>query len=157
MHLPKINEIAPAFSLVNQEGAVISLADFRNKSNVVLYFYPKAMTPGCTIQARGIRDHKDQWQSIDTVVFGVSPDKFERLKKFEERDTLNFDLLSDVDHAVAEAYGVWGEKKFMGRTYIGVHRISFIIDKQGVLRHIIEKVKIKTHSDDIFDWITENI
>lgn len=157
MKLPNVDEPAPSFSLLNQRKEQVSLPDYKNKQNVVLYFYPRAMTPGCTVQACGVRDSRARFEEIDTVVLGVSPDKPERLMKFEERDRLNFDLLSDEDHSVAEAYGVWGEKKFMGRTYMGIHRISFVIDKAGVLRHVIKKVKTKTHHDDVFEWVRQNL
>ena len=157
MKLPVVDSPAPDFDLLNQREERVSLADFRGKHNVVLYFYPKAMTPGCTVQACGIRDHKADFQKIETAVFGVSPDKPARLTKFEERDNLNFDLLSDEDHKISEAYGVWGLKKFMGREYMGVHRITFIIDKQGVLRKIFEKVNTKTHHDDVISWVSENL
>lgn len=116
---------------------------------VVLYFYPKAMTPGCTTQACGIRDHAAEFQALNTVVLGISPDAPARLQKFIERDQLTFDLLADEDHRIADAYGVWALKKFMGKEYEGIHRITFILDEQGVLRHIIDKVKTKTHHDDV--------
>ena len=149
MAFPKIGNNAPAFSLKNQKGETVSLKDFKGEKNVVLYFYPKAMTPGCTTQACGMRDSKAQFARQDTVILGVSPDPVERLQKFQDKENLNFDLLSDEDHKIAEKYGVWGLKKFMGREYMGINRISFVIDKQGKLRHIMEKVKTKTHNDDI--------
>jgi peroxiredoxin Q/BCP len=157
MKLPDIDNAAPDFNLLNQRGETVRLADFKGKQNVALYFYPKAMTPGCTTQACGIRDSKKAFETIQTVVLGVSPDKPARLQKFEDRDGLNFDLLSDEDHQIADAYGVWGEKKFMGREYMGVHRMTFIIDKQGVLRHVFSKVNTKTHHDDVLAWISENL
>lgn len=157
MSLPSVGSPAPDFNLLNQREERVELSGFKNKQNVVLYFYPKAMTPGCTVQACGIRDHRAELEKIQTVVLGVSPDKPARLMKFEERDQLNFDLLSDEDHSVADAYGVWGEKKFMGRTYLGVHRISFIIDKEGVLRHVMNKVNTKTHHSDVVSWVSENL
>ncbi|EQC46572.1 thioredoxin-dependent thiol peroxidase [Bacteriovorax sp. Seq25_V] len=156
MSLPKIGNLAPAFTLVDQDGKKVSLKDFKGKSNVVLYFYPKAMTPGCTVQACGIRDTKNDFKKLDTVVFGVSPDAPERLQRFIEKQKLNFTLLSDEDHSVTEKYGCWGPKKFMGKEYIGVHRMTFIIGKDGKLKHIIEKVKTKTHHDDVIAWIKEN-
>ena len=149
MAFPKIGNNAPAFSLKNQKGETVSLKDFKGEKNVVLYFYPKAMTPGCTTQACGMRDSKAEFARQDTVILGVSPDPVERLQKFQDKENLNFDLLSDEDHKIAEKYGVWGLKKFMGREYMGINRISFVIDKQGKLRHIMEKVKTKTHNDDI--------
>ncbi len=153
MPLPKIGNKAPAFSLLNQKGDKVSLKDFAGKKNVVLYFYPKAMTPGCTTQACGVRDSKAKFTRADTVVLGVSPDPVARLMKFRERDNLNFDLLSDEDHKLADKYGVWGLKKFMGREYMGVNRMTFIIGKDGKLKHIMEKVKTKTHHDDVLEII----
>lgn len=144
-------DAAPAFSLADQEGNTVSLGDFAGKSRVVLYFYPKAMTPGCTIQAQGLRDSSEGLAERDAVAIGVSPDSVRRLKKFEEKEELNFSLLADEDHAVAEAYGVWGLKKFMGREYMGVHRVTFVIDKDGSIAHVMDKVKTKTHHDDVLE------
>ena len=142
---------APAFSLADQEGNTVSLADFAGKSRVVLYFYPKAMTPGCTVQAQGLRDSSEGLAARDAVALGVSPDPVKRLKKFEEKEELNFTLLADEDHSVAEAYGVWGLKKFMGREYMGVMRVTFVIDKDGSIAHVMDKVKTKTHHDDVLE------
>lgn|SRR5690606_2928352 len=147
LNFPPLNQPAPAFSAPNQHGNIVTLDSLRGRP-VVLYFYPKAMTPGCTVQACGIRDHRDEFAGLNAVVLGISPDAPQRLQKFIERDQLNFDLLSDEDHAIADAYGVWALKKFMGKEYEGIHRITFIIDAGGVLRHIIDKVKTKTHHDD---------
>ena len=122
---------------------------------MVLYFYPKAMTPGCTTQACGIRDSRDEFEKLNTVVLGISPDAPERLQKFIDKQELNFDLLSDEDHSIAEAYGVWALKKFMGKEYVGIHRVTFIIDEKGVLRHIMAKVKTKTHHDDVLEIIKD--
>jgi peroxiredoxin Q/BCP len=157
MKLPGINKMAPAFSLKNQNGEKISLKDFKGKNNVVLYFYPKAMTPGCTVQACGIRDTKKEFKKLKTVVFAVSPDPIDKLVKFDEKYGLDFDLLSDEGHKIADKYGVWGPKKFMGRTYDGIHRMTFIIGKDGKLKHIMEKVKTKTHHEDVIDYIKENL
>ncbi len=157
MELPAIGEAAPTFTLVNQRNEPVKLEDFRGKKNVVLYFYPKAMTPGCKVQACGLRDRKSSLEKLDTVVLGVSPDPVARLVKFEAKEHLNFDLLSDEDHAVADLYGVWGPKKFMGREFDGIHRITFIIDKKGLLRHIIEKVNTKTHHDQVESWIKSGL
>lgn len=145
----KIGNLAPVFSLADHAGNTVNLKDFRGKSSVVLYFYPKAMTPGCTVQACGLRDSSKQLAKLDAVVLGVSPDPVARLQKFRERDRLNFTLLSDADHAVAEKYGVWGLKKFMGREYMGIRRTTFIIDKSGRLAHIMDPVNTKTHHDDV--------
>lgn len=153
MTLPKIGNLAPALSLQNQDGEKVSLKDFRDKKNVLLYFYPKALTPGCTVQACGIRDSKNAYKKANTVVLGVSPDPVARLPKFIDKYDLNFDLLSDENHAAAEKYGVWGPKKFMGREYIGLIRTSFLIGKDGRLKHIVDKVKTKTHHDDVLEII----
>jgi peroxiredoxin Q/BCP len=157
MQQPKIGNMAPAFTLQNQRGEKVSLRDFKGDKNVVLYFYPKAMTPGCTTQACGIRDSRKEFDKLDTVVFGLSPDPVRRLEKFEQKEGLNFDLLSDEDHAVADKYGVWGPKKFMGREFDGIHRMTFIVGKDGRLKHIMPKVKTKTHHEDVRGWIRENL
>jgi peroxiredoxin Q/BCP len=149
MSFPKLGNLAPAFSLSNQNGDTVSLKDFRNDKHVVLYFYPKALTPGCTTQACGIRDSKKAFDKLDAVVLGVSPDPVKKLQNFIVKKELNFDLLSDEDHAVAEKYGVWGLKKFMGREFMGILRTTFIIGKDGKLKHIMDKVNTKTHHDDV--------
>ncbi|MEC8741228.1 MAG: thioredoxin-dependent thiol peroxidase, partial [Pseudomonadota bacterium] len=113
MSMPKLGDLAPAFTLTDQNGNGISLKNFRGKKYVVLYFYPKAMTPGCTVQACGLRDSLQSLEQSEAVALGVSPDPVARLKKFEEKEGLNFTLLSDEDHALADKYGVWGLKKFM--------------------------------------------
>ena len=154
---PKIGNMAPAFSLLNQNGEKVALKDFRDKKTVVLYFYPKAMTPGCTVQAGGIRDSRKQLDKQDVVVLGVSPDPVKRLAKFIERDALNFDLLSDEDHAIADKYGAWGPKKFMGKEFDGILRTTYIIGKDGRLKHIMDKFKTKTHHEDLLAWLDENL
>lgn len=156
MSHPVEGKPAPAFSLPDQTGRPVALKEFKG-SNIILYFYPKAMTPGCTVQACGMRDSESALKELDTVVLAVSPDKVQKLQKFAERDRLNFTLLSDEEHAVAEAYGSWGLKKFMGREYMGVLRNTFIIDKKGVLRKIMPNVKTKTHHDDVLGWIRDNL
>ena len=144
-----VGNLAPDFALRDQDDNEVTLTQFRGKKNVVLYFYPKAMTPGCTVQACGLRDSNATLSSLDTVVLGVSPDPVKRLQKFVERDNLNFTLLSDEDHAVAEKYGVWGLKKFMGREFMGILRTTFLIDKEGRVAHIMNQVKTKSHHDDV--------
>ncbi len=148
LELPETGKAAPAFTTVNQNGEKVALKDLKGQK-VVLYFYPKAMTPGCTTQACGIRDTKADFEERNTVVLGISPDAPERLVKFIDKESLNFDLLSDEDHKIAEKYGVWALKKFMGKEYVGIHRLTFIIDENGKLAHIIEKVKTKSHHDDV--------
>ena len=157
MTFAKVGTTAPQFTLLDQRGKEVSLADFNGKQNVVLYFYPKAMTPGCTVQACGIRDTYAEFKSIDTVVLGVSPDSVDRLVKFEDKQELNFTLLSDEDHAVTEQYGAWGLKKFMGREFMGVLRSTFVIDKQGTITMVMDKVKTKTHHEEVLDWIKSNL
>lgn len=149
MALAKVGSKAPQFALSNQSGKKISLKDYEGEKKVVLYFYPKAMTPGCTVQACGVRDAKASFSRQGAVVLGVSPDSVARLGKFREKEGLNFDLLADEDHAVAEKYGVWGLKKFMGREYMGINRITFVIGKDGRIEHVMEKVNTKTHHDDV--------
>jgi thioredoxin-dependent peroxiredoxin len=155
MAFPKIGNLAPAFTLLDQDGEKVSLKQFRDNSNVVLYFYPKAMTPGCTVQACGIRDSKKELAKLDTVVLGVSPDPVARLGRFIEKQDLNFTLLSDEDHAITEKYGCWDLKKFMGREFMGVLRTTFIIGKDGRLKHVMNKVKTKSHHDDVMGLIKE--
>ena len=147
----KLGSMAPTFTLLNQAGEKVSLKALRGCANVVLYFYPKALTPGCTAQACGLRDSKEQLAKFDAVALGLSPDPVKRLAKFEEKEGLNFDLLADEDRTIAEKYGVWGLKKFMGREYMGIVRTTFIIDKQGRLAHIMDKFKTKTHHDDVLN------
>ncbi|MDE0931427.1 MAG: thioredoxin-dependent thiol peroxidase [Halioglobus sp.] len=155
MAFPKVGGVAPAFTLLDQEGKKVSLKDFKGKKNVALYFYPKAMTPGCTVQACGIRDSKSALANIDTVVLGVSPDPVAKLGRFIEKQDLNFTLLSDEDHAITEKYGAWDLKKFMGREFMGVLRTTFIIGKDGRIKHVMSKVKTKSHHDDVITLITE--
>lgn len=144
----------PAFSLLDEHGNSVTLGDFKGKK-ILFYFYPKAMTPGCSVQAQGMRDIKTQLEEKNVVVLGVSIDPVKRLSKFIERDNLNFSLLSDEDHQVAEAFGVWGEKKFMGRTYDGLHRISFLIDENGVIEQVFTKFKTKDHHQVVLDYLNQ--
>lgn len=157
MALSEVGTLAGDFSLHNQRGEKVTLSDYRGEKNVVLYFYPKAMTPGCTVQACGIRDSKAEFDDLDTVVMAVSPDSVDRLVKFEDKQELNFTLLSDEDHAVTEQYGAWDLKKFMGREYMGVIRSTFIIGKDGEIKYVMGKVKTKSHHEDVLSWIKENL
>jgi peroxiredoxin Q/BCP len=145
MPFPKIGNLAPKFALQDHEGNAVSLADYKGKSAVVIYFYPKAMTPGCTVQAQGLRDTAKALKKLNTVVLGISPDPIKKLAKFVERDALNFQLLSDEDHAVADSYGAWGPKKFMGREFDGILRTTFIVGKDGKLKAVMDKFKTKDH------------
>ena len=143
---------APQFSLQNQNDETVSLADFEGKK-VLVYFYPKATTPGCTVQAQGLRDVYDQLTAKNVVVLGISPDAVKRLPKFIEKENLNFTLLSDEEHAVADAFGVWGPKKFMGKEYDGIHRLTFLIDENGVVEHVFTKFKTKEHHTVVLDYL----
>ena len=146
--------LAPAFTLLNQDDQPVNLSDFKGKK-VLAYFYPKAMTPGCTVQACGLRDSKAELEAHNVVVLGISIDPVKRLPKFIERDNLNFTLLSDEDHAVADQFGVWGEKKFMGKIYDGLHRISFLIDEHGKIEHVFDKFKTKDHHQVVLDYLNQ--
>lgn len=152
---PKVGNMAPAFTLKDQDGNKVSLRDFKGRKTVVLYFYPKAMTPGCTVQACGLRDSKKELDKRGVVVLGVSPDPVERLPKFIEKQNLNFTLLSDEDHAIAEKYGCWGMKKFMGKEFMGLIRTTFIIGKDGRLLKVMDKFKTKTHHEDLLVELDE--
>jgi len=141
-------QTAPDFELPNQDGDTVRLRDLRGR-RVVLYFYPKADTPGCTTQACGVRDHAADYDAANAVVLGVSPDPVRKVKRFHDKFDMNFTLLADEDHAVAEAYGVWAEKSMYGRTYWGNLRATFVIDTDGVVRHVIPKASPKTHDDEV--------
>jgi len=138
---------APDFSLLNQSGDTVSLNSLLANHRVLLYFYPKAMTPGCTVQACGLRDSKAELLAKNVVAVGVSTDPVKSLAKFTERDQLNFMLLSDPEHQLAEAFGVWGEKKFMGKIYDGIHRISFLIEQDGRISQVFDTFKTSNHHD----------
>lgn len=146
----KVGDKAPELGVANQDGKIINLSDFAG-SKLVLYFYPKDMTPGCTTQACNLSDNYNALLEQGYKVVGVSADSEERHQKFIAKYELPFDLLADVDKKVINAYGVWGPKKFMGKEYDGIHRTTFIIDEQGVISDIITKVKTKEH----FSQITE--
>jgi peroxiredoxin Q/BCP len=139
---------APDFTLVSDEGREVSLASLRG-SPVVLYFYPRDDTPGCTAQACGIRDAWGEFEKRGAVVLGVSPDSVGSHEKFRDKYGLPFTLLADEDHSVAEAYGVWGERQMAGRTYMGVERSTFVIDADGNVAKIMRRVKPDTHADDV--------
>lgn len=147
----KVGDIAPDFTLPDQNGNKVSLHDFKGK-NVVVYFYPKAMTPGCTVQACSLRDSRAELASNNIVVLGISADPVKSLKKFEEKDKLNFTLLSDESKEVIKAYGSWGTKQFMGRTFDGILRQSFLINGEGKVVHVMNKVDTKSHHDDVLNF-----
>lgn len=140
----KIGELAPDFTLKNQDGRDISLSDFKGK-NVVLYFYPKDMTPGCTTQACDFRDHHESFSDVNAVIIGISPDPIEQHQKFIDKHDLPFQLLADEDHEVAEKYGVWQLKKMFGNEFYGIVRSTFIIDEKGRLIEELRNVRVKGH------------
>lgn len=150
----EIGEKAPDFTLQNQDSDNISLADFHGK-NIVLYFYPKDMTPGCTTQACDFRDNYARFSDANTVILGVSPDPVSRHQKFIEKHDLPFHLLADEDHKVAEQYGVWQLKKTFGREYYGIVRSTFIIDREGVLQKEMRNIRVKGHVDRALEAIKE--
>lgn len=150
-----IGDMAPNFTLEDQNGDKHSLTDYQDKT-VVLYFYPKAMTPGCTVQACTLRDANKELEDLNIKVLGVSNDPVARLKKFEVRDNLNFTLLSDESLEMLKDYGIWQLKKFMGREYMGIVRSTYIIHKGKIVHHM-PKVKTKTHHDDVITWVKENL
>ncbi len=152
--MPAVGETAPDFTLPNQDGDPIALADLRGR-RVVLYFYPKADTPGCTTQACGIRDRVDEYEAAGATVLGVSPDSVADVKKFHGGQSLNFALLADTDHAVCEQYGVWGEKSMYGKTYWGAQRATFLINEEGTVIHVIPKASPKTHDDVVLAALAE--
>ncbi len=144
---------APDFTALDQDGNKIKLSSFKGKKNVVLYFYPKDMTPGCTTEACDFRDNFKKFKS--TVILGVSIDSAERHHKFIDKYDLPFDLISDVDKKVVQKYGVWQKKKLYGKEFMGIVRSTFIIDKKGVLRKIYPKVKVKGHIDEVLEALKE--
>ncbi len=152
--MPTLGDIAPDFELPDQDGNAVALSDFAGRK-VVLYFYPKADTPGCTTQACGIRDRSSEYAAAGAVVLGVSPDPVAAVEKFHGKQSLNFTLLADADHVVCESYGVWGEKSMYGRKYWGAQRSTFVIDEAGVVRHVILKASPKTHDDMVLAALAE--
>jgi thioredoxin-dependent peroxiredoxin len=139
-------DAAPDFELPDQDGREVKLSDFRGQP-VVIYFYPKADTPGCTVQACGVRDHRADYAKVGSVVLGISPDPVAKVKKFHEKFDLNFPLLADEDHAVTERYGVWSQKSMYGKTYMGAERTTFIIDSAGKVAEVLRKVKPAEHDE----------
>ncbi|MEL0642293.1 thioredoxin-dependent thiol peroxidase [Pseudoalteromonas aliena] len=146
-------DTAPAFSLQNQNDETITLSELLKEQQVLVYFYPRASTPGCTVQAENLRDEQAQLAKFNTRVVGISPDPIKRLKNFETKKELNFDLLADEDHAIAEAFGVWGYKKFMGKEYDGIHRLTFLVGQDGKIKHLFDKFKTKDHHQVVLDYL----
>jgi thioredoxin-dependent peroxiredoxin len=135
---------APDFELADQDGRSVKLSDLRGQ-RVVVYFYPKADTPGCTTQACGVRDHRPNYEAAGAVVLGISPDPVAKVKRFHDKHTLGFPLLADENHAVADAYGVWVQKSMYGRTYFGNERTTFVLDPDGRVAEVLRKVKPAQH------------
>ena len=151
----EIGSIAPKFTLMDQNNSPISLDSFEGKK-VLIYFYPRASTPGCTVQACALRDAKDELEKLNVIVLGISPDTPKKLTNFINKQDLNFTLLADEDHSVCESYNVWQLKKFMGRENMGVVRTSFLIDENGKLEHIFNKFKTKDHHEVVLDYLNNN-
>ena len=146
--LLKVGDQAPKFNLHNQDGEIISLGDLKGQ-HFILWFYPKASTPGWTVEGQGFRDELNKFIDLDIKIFGVSADSVKRQKNFHDKQKFNFSLLSDESHSMLESYGVWGLKKFMGREYMGINRVTYIIDSSGLVEKVYDKVSTKTHALDI--------
>ena len=151
----KEGDKAPEFNITDQNGKVHKIADYKGKK-VILYFYPKDLTPGCTVQSCNLRDNYESLKSEGFEVIGVSADDEKKHQKFIAKHNLPFDLLADTNREVLNNYGVWGEKKFMGKTYDGIHRTTFVIDENGIIEKIIRKVKTKIHTEQIQNELSES-
>lgn len=145
---------APDFTLKDQKGKDVTLSDMFGKT-IVLYFYPKANTPGCTTQACGIRDRSDEYRNAGATVIGVSPDGVRAIRKFDEEHDFGFTLLADKDHKVADIFGTWVEKSMYGKKYMGVDRTTFIIDREGKIARVFDRVQPKTHDDVVLKALVE--
>jgi thioredoxin-dependent peroxiredoxin len=145
---------APDFELPDQDGRAVKLSDFRGRP-VVVYFYPKADTPGCTTQACGVRDHRADYANVGATVLGISPDPVKKVKKFHEKYDLDFALLADEGHAVADSYGVWVEKSMYGKTYFGNERTTFIVDSDGKVAEVLRKVKPAEHDALVLEALAQ--
>ena len=156
MAMPQEGTKAPGFKVMASSGKEVSLSDFQKKSRVVLYFYPKDDTPGCTVEACNFRDGMKKIQKLDAVVLGVSPDGVASHNKFIDKFKLPFLLLADEDKAICKAYGVWAKKSMYGREYMGVARTTFIIGKDGKIEKVFEKVKPPVHADEVLEYLKEN-
>jgi peroxiredoxin Q/BCP len=148
-----VGQAAPKFNLSSSTGENVKLADYAGKSRVVLYFYPRADTPGCTKEACGFRDAIASYKKLNVPVFGISPDPVEDVTKFAEKFKLNFPLLADADHAVAEKYGVWQEKSMYGKKYWGAARTTFVIGKDGKIEKVFERVKPEGHDQEVLAYL----
>lgn len=151
--MQEINQSAPDFTSVNQDEETVTLSQYRGNKNVVLYFYPKDDTPGCTTEATDFTALIDRFEAADTVVLGVSKDSCEKHRKFIKKRELKVELVADTSGEICEKYGVWGLKKFMGREYMGINRSTFVIDKSGNLVFQDLKVKVKGHAQKILEFV----
>jgi peroxiredoxin Q/BCP len=151
-----IGDKAPDFELPDQDGRPVRLEDFRGQP-VVVYFYPKASTPGCTTQACGVRDHEADYAKAGAVVLGISPDPVAKVKKFHDEQSLNFALLADEGHGIADAYGVWAEKSMYGRKSFGNERTTFVIDSDGVVATVLRKVKPAEHDERVLEALVQTV
>ena len=150
----RVGQEAPDFTLPDQDGNEVTLSEVRGQT-VVLYFFPKADTPGCTAQACGVRDHRNDYENTGSRVIGVSPDTVTAQRKFAEKYGLDFTLLADENHEVADLYGVWGEKQMYGKTYMGATRATFLIDPDGKVARVFPKVSPKTHDEVVLEALGE--
>ena len=152
--LLEVGNNAPDFNLPNQNDQMISLSNLKDQK-IVIWFYPKANTPGWTIEGQGFRDEFKKFEDKNIIILGISADPVNKQKKFCDKQSFPYDLLSDESHVMLEAYGVWGKKKFMGREYMGISRITYIIDEDGRIEHVIEKVKTMSHAKDILNLLND--
>ncbi|HLL90907.1 MAG TPA: thioredoxin-dependent thiol peroxidase [Tepidisphaeraceae bacterium] len=152
---PAPGQPAPTFDLPSSTGKPVALSDFAGQT-VVLYFYPRADTPGCTKEACGFRDAIASYQKLSVPVLGISPDPVKDVEKFAKKYDLNFPLLADEDHAVCERYGVWQEKSMYGKAYMGAARVTFVIGGDGKVRHVFVKVKPEGHDQEVLNWLGEH-
>lgn len=150
--MPEVGDAAPEFELEDQNGNVVSLSKLKGKT-VVLFFYPKANTPGCTVEACSFRNRITDYDTDKYVILGISPDVVKKQKKFADKFELPYPLLADADHAVAEAYGVWAEKSMYGKKYMGIERTTFVISPEGKLAHVFRKVQVKEHASEVLEQL----
>ena len=149
--LPEVGQPAPDFNLASTDDRDVRLSDFKGKQAVVLYFYPRDDTPGCTVEACSFRDLRSLFHEHAAEILGVSTDSIKSHKKFQQKYQLTFPLLADPDHAVADQYGVWQHKRFMGREYLGIARTTFVIDKSGTIKAVFPNVKVEGHADKVLE------
>jgi thioredoxin-dependent peroxiredoxin len=149
--LPEVGQPAPNFKLPSTDDTDVTLSDFKGKQAVVLYFYPRDDTPGCTAEACSFRNLRSLFNQHGAEILGVSPDTVKSHKKFQQKYHLTFPLLADADHGVADQYGVWQQKRFMGREYMGIARTTFVIDKNGMIKAVFPNVKVEGHADKVLE------